>query len=292
MSGGGVGRSWRTHGKHTLMRSLLGKEVGVLNAWSRSVRTDVGKVVWYDLTAGDGVAPDDESWVQGCSPGILADHASRLERPGLVLLHEIQPATYDRLLSSLAANLPRLGYNPVGPTGAWCRGPVQIVAINGNGAEADTTPVQWGDAVFVLNDPNAITEWAMRPTFTQELIGRTWLCRSLSTMGCNPAGIKRLDRAEREQWFELVRQQQDTLPAHRDLLLAAIERDSAQWAYLVGDAAKWRASTENVVRTAFAKVGRTVAASWFRSDSARFEETKRELFLTRSELRGEEVGLF
>lgn len=66
MSGGGVGRSWRTVAKHALMRSFIGQEVGAVNMLAR--RGSIGGAAWFDQTAGDGVAPDDMSWKTGCSP--------------------------------------------------------------------------------------------------------------------------------------------------------------------------------------------------------------------------------
>lgn len=282
MSNGGVGRSWRTHAKHALMRSFIGQEVGVVNLLAS--RGQVSRCVWFDLTAGDGVAPDEIPWEQGCSPGILGHYAANLRVPATVVLSEIATATYDRLLASLAERLPQLGYTVAGPA-RWRRGTVEVVAVHGSGAGADISIINRDDAVLVLNDPNAITEWAMRPTFAQEVCDRTWRFRSLSTMGCNPAGLKRVDLAERLQWFELIQQQQAALPLHRDLLLTAIERDDAQWAYLIGTASKWRPTTENVARSEFAKVGCTVEMSWYRTDRDLFEAAKRRLFFTRAELR-------
>lgn len=282
-----VGRSWRTVAKHALMRNLLGQEVGVVNMW-RARGDDISGAAWYDLTAGDGVAPDGVPWGTGCSPGIVASYARDLRVPTTALLSEIQPATYDRLLANLAENLPRLGYRQTGDF-EWrfdrAGVPIVISALNMSGWDASVAIIGRDDAVFVLNDPNAITEWAMRPTFAQEIRERTWRSRSLSTMGCNPAGLKRLDLGERREWFGLVESQQVALPAYRDLLLTAIERDDAQWAYLVGQAAKWRKPTEDKVRSAFAQAGRTVAMSWYALDRPGFEATKDRLFFTKQELR-------
>lgn len=294
MSGGGVGRSWRTYAKHELMRNFVGQEVGVIQR-SRHHR-DVTRSVWYDLTSGDGVAADDSKWIHGCSPGILTYHATNSRVPVAIVLSEIQPATFDRLLSSLAENLPALGYQEKNPDHWFGRtkanASVEVIAFNQSGKHADINPLRPADAVLVLNDPNAITDWAMRPTFTREIADRTWLCRSLSTMGCNPAGIKRAPRSEREPWFDLVRCQQEALAPYRDLYLAAIERDAAQWAYLFEQADKWRDETEKVVQGAFNRVGKAAASSWFRTTPAAFEALKKDLFLTRSERDAEGGGLW
>lgn len=288
------GKSWRTPAKHQLMDGILGSEVGATHALIRTRKGDVRRLVWYDLTAGDGIASDDaDSWEKGCSPGILARHAKRSGVPVIVELHEIADANYDRLLTSLETHLPHLGYEHRAADTWSYRDTVTLVAHNTSGHLARTDFLTSHDAVFVLNDPNAITTWAMRDSFAEEISKRTWLFRSLSTMGCNAAGLKRLDPNDRLSWFDLVDTQQAALPGYRDLLLAAIHNDKAQWAYLISTSERWRGKTEDVVRTAFRKHGRTVAMSWYRSNPEAFQDTKLRLFLTHPELariRGDEAA--
>lgn len=281
-----VGRSWRTPAKHAVMNELIGSEVGATHALIRTGRSKVGRLVWYDLTAGDGIASDEaNAWEAGCSPGILAHHAKKSGIPVEILLHEVADANYDRLLASLNEHLPRLGYQH-GSDGAWrYRNTVTLTTHNISGHLARTDILRQDDAVFVFNDPNAITTWAMRNTFAEEVRKKTWMFRSLHTMGCNAAGLKRNSARERLSWFDLVDQQQAALPPYRDLLLAAIDNDEAQWAYLVITAEKWRDKTERLVQKAFAEHGRTVAMSWYRSSPESFQTTKLRLFLTRPELR-------
>lgn len=276
-----VGRSWRTPAKHDLMRQLIGKEVGVVNS-----KPEIRRSVWYDLTAGDGVAADGQLWEQGCSPGILAHHAVNSKKPVVVIAYEIKPATHDRLVENLAEKLPGLGYVRV-DDGHWTFGDtVRFHAINASGAIATVDGVRSGDAVFAFNDPNAITEWAMRDTFAKEISARTWLFRSLTTMGCNPAGLKRLGYDEhRSGWFNLVRDQEQAQPAHRDLLLAAIQGDDAQWAYLMSEPIKWKPAMEITARSSFKRCNLAIDTAWWRSEPEAFEALKRRLFLTQAERR-------
>jgi len=268
-----VGRTWRTPAKHDLMRNLIGKEVGV----SKS-KAEVRRCVWFDLTAGDAAPVDDIEWTSACSPGILANHARNVGKPTFIYAHEIKPATYDRLLTNLAANLPAIGYRQMAEN-IWLHGEtVFLIALNTSGADADLSVVQQGDAVFALNDPNAITEWAMRPTFAREVGTRTWLFRSLSTLGCNPAGIKRLPAEERAGWFDLIDSQERACPNYRDLLLCA-----SQWAYLMSEPTKWRSGMENTARTAFKRHGASLTAAWWKESPEAYEEIKRTLFLTGKE---------
>lgn len=287
-----VGRSWRTEAKHALMRSIAGQEIGAISRIGAHDRH-----VFYDLSAGDGVVGGGADWFKTCSPGILATHAANTHLPtALVLLHEIQPSTYDRLLDSLADpwHLPLLGYVKDGE-GCWRLGDrVELRTINGSGHDADVSFLTKRDAVLAFNDPNAITEWAMRDTFVQEVKDRAWCCRVLSTMGCNPAGLKRLPLAERLGWFALVESHQAAEPRYRDILLAAIEKDDSQWSYLLSTPQNWRDKTEAVVQTAFNHVGRTAEMAWWRQQSDDFREALLRLFLTKKEedaralIRGEE----
>lgn len=273
-----VGRGWRTPAKHDLMRSLIGKEVGV-----SKVMGAVKRCVWYDLTAGDAAPITDMEWTSSCSPGILANHARNVGKPTYVFLYEIKPATYDRLVAILEAALPTLGYRQAGPN-TWLHGEhVYLTAMNGSGADASIGLIQRGDAVFALNDPNAITEWAMRPTFASEIAGITPWFRSLSTLGCNPAGLKRLSIDERRGWFDLIRSQELACPQYRDLLLCAIERDASQWAYLMSEPTKWRGYMEATARTAFKRHGASLTAAWWRQAPEPYAELKRQLFFTTKE---------
>ena len=295
-----VGRSgWRTFAKHFLMNSFVGQEAGV----TRNLR-GVTRLVWIDLTAGNAALIDEIEWHRSCSPGILAYHAKDSVKPVEIALHEIKPAVFDLLIKNLEYWLPTLGYSQY-EDAAWRIGSrVRIRAFNVSGKDASVDYVGRSDAVLVLNDPNAITDWAMRDSFPAEIVSRTGIFRSMSTLGCNPSGIKRGSAAERLNWFDLIRSQERTLPGYRDLLLSAIERDEAQWAYLLSTAtaADWRDKTEAMVKSAFRRVtevpgsrGRTAAMTWFQQDPAEFQETKLRLILTKSErerIRGQEDGWF
>lgn len=275
-----VGRSWRTPIKHDYLWSIAGQEAGAI------AHLGAQRGTWYDLTAGDAALIPGEMWHRSCSPGILAYHASQCLIPVHVRLHEIQAATYDRLLGNLGTYLPAFGYGATSPS-TWTHpgNGSTVTAHNLSGAEADVTDVDRDTAVFVVNDPNAITEWAMRPTFTAEIAARTWLSRCLSTMGCNPAGIKRLVIDERINWFAAVREQQQSMPDYRDLSLAALDQDEAQWAYLVATSDKWRTKTDQAARKSAKSCKRSVSIAWWRQDRDQFDDLLLRLFLQKSELK-------
>lgn len=275
-----VGRSWRTPIKHDYLWSIVGQEAGAI-ANLRGAQCGT----WYDLTAGDAALIPGEMWHRSCSPGILAYHAAQCRIPVHVRLHEIQAATYDRLLSNLDTYLPALGYGIASPD-TWSH-PVSgstVTAHNLSGAEADASDINRDTAVFVVNDPNAIIDWAMRDTFPAEISASTGLFRCLSTMGCNPAGLKRLTIDERIKWFATVRDQQQAMPNYRDLSIAALDRDEAQWAYLVATSGKWRAKTDQAARKSAKSCNRSVSIAWWRQNANEFDALMLRLFLQKSEL--------
>jgi hypothetical protein len=124
----------------------------------------------------------------------------------------------------------------------------------------------------------------MRDTFAAEIAERTWLSRCLSTMGCNPAGLKRLTIDERINWFATVREQQRCLPEYRDLSLSALDRDEAQWAYLVATSDKWRVKTDQAARKSAKSCNRSLSSAWWRQDRNGFDNLLLRLFLQKTEL--------
>ena len=273
-----VGRSHRTPAKHALMRKIVGSEIGAAgNQWA------IQRLRYLDLTAGDGLA--DESapggWEHNCSPGIAAYYARYSRKPIEVILYEIQAATFDRLTRNLSERLPGLGYERTGDE--WVCGNARLRLVHDSGARALVTDVTKQTAVLVSNDPNAITDWAMRPSFAAEISHRTPWFRAISTMGCNPAGLKRLPPEDRRVWFEHIESQVRSLPNHKDLLLVEIERDDAQWAYLLCEPAKWRKQAERSALLAFSAHGLSVNWAWWKTERSRFTEIEQRLFLTKKE---------
>lgn len=282
-----TGRSKRTPAKHKLMSKLYGREVGA----AHQIPT-ITELLWLDLTAGDGLPSEpDRNWRESCSPGILAYLARWPKGPGgppqavkptKVVLYERQPRTFEMLLSNLAENLPTLGYHRADET-RWVCGSVLLEAVNADGATADLTIIRRSTAVMVSNDPNAIVDWAMPPDMPDAIRMRTDYHLGISTMGCNPAGLKRLDWEQRKGWYGHVGSQIGALRGHHDLYLAAIERDDAQWAYLITAPAKWRAPTEQDAAAAFNQHGMSLWTAWWRTETEQFREMADVLFKTKHE---------
>lgn len=292
-----VGTSWHTIAKHGLFIEFVAREVRVANHPNLDW---INRLVWFDLTAGNAVPAYDAPWHTACSPGILAFQAAQSVKRTLVALYERDPAIYAQLLESLERHLPGLGYEQMGDR-VWRIGDrVLLWANNEDGRVAKTSELRVNDAVLVLNDPNAITGWAMRPGFAAEILEQQHCkgLRILSTLGCNVNGILRtpLRRAsddgseamslnERTAWFDLVNEQKLILPRRHDMLLTSFERDRDKWAYMLWqpDKPRWRDDAESDVRKAFASAGRAGAMAWFRTDPAGFRRMQDELFLTQRE---------
>ncbi|MEU3096582.1 hypothetical protein ABZ690_17740 [Streptomyces sp. NPDC006967] len=303
-----VGTSWRTVMKHTAMTTFITREFNAGNhiPW-------IGRFCITDLTAGDGSSAYDAPWHTSCSPGIIASLALTSRKPVVIDLYERDQETYDTLISNLAKRLPVLGYQRTADDrwryeGIWLRASRQ----DGREASIDHLAQSHQDAVLILNDPNLITDWAMRPGFMSEVLtagtrfggrGKVKGFRVMHTLGCNVGGAKRapfqrdaqalpdddlrtMDLTERRNWFNLIEEQCAHLPARHDLALAAFENDPAQWAYLFTTPRlpRWYADTEADIRAAFKAVGRTGEIAFYRRDNNRFERLKNRLLLTKTEL--------
>lgn len=232
-----VGTSHHTPIKHAIMCEFVGKEVRAANrlGWFQ-------RLVWIDLTAGNAIANDPAAWSESCSPGILASLAAFSDKPVVIDLYEKNPDTYATLLDNLAANLPILGYERVAEH-KWRIGATEVRAWNWDGREAGIDHIRRSDAVLVLNDPNGITEWAMHREFTKILAEKAKGIRTLSCVGFNVAGIKRIpfqrddptprtdSISARSEWYELIGSITDFLPERLDLMLAGFARDSSHWSW-------------------------------------------------------------
>lgn len=292
-----VGRSGaRTYSKHETLSRFVGKEIGVVNRGGSRFLQSCRRLVWIDLTAGDASLQEDtDDWHKNSSPGILAHHA-RWERgfkPVEVRLVEINSSTYGRLLENLTLRLPALGYSQAEENVWRCGERVTVRALNMDGRDVSVDFVRPTDAVLVLNDPNGVNGWAMRETLPTEISRRTERFRSFSTIGWNAKGAKAwASRADRIARYDLITPQLKNLARQRDLCLAWIDRDDAQWSYLLETPYDWRAATEDEIRRAFSRNKLEVHISWYRDDPVRFRNARMRMSLTKTEyasIRGREA---
>ena len=195
--------------------------------------------LWIDLTAGDGEPTKIEKPENSCSAGIFAKHASFVvekEKPLSVQLFEVNPHTHDKLYLNIH--------------GRWFEQfPNTRSAINTINDDSSKYKLKVSDstACFLYNDPNSIDDWAFTKSFLDSTPPFT---RTLTTMGCNVGGLKRVlsDSPERsDKWRENI-ETLFMLQRHELVLLAV--GDASQWAYLISTPDKWLEQTVELCKKA------------------------------------------
>lgn len=207
------------------------------------------------------------------------------KKPLIVNGFEIQPETWVRLQSNLKRELQCNGWQQAKDgTPCW---EIGSALAQYQCADAKTIIPQLDaqrstSAVFIYNDPNSITQWCL----TKEFIS---LCpkftTSLSTLGCNANGLKRVQRETREQWFERTELIASALQPWHDLCLFSVG-NADQWAYLISAPVEWREQITADCRKAHAKSGiaKNPEVKWLRADKSAFRRLEKKLFLTKAEL--------
>jgi len=265
-----VGKSGVTPCKHDLLNKLLGREVGTLKA----NKLGVLDYLIVDLTAGDGVPYTGKEFRKGCSPGIILHHAEYLATKTCVqanvLLLEKQEATYLELVANIKSQ--QSDFKGYASLNVFCR-------------DSKTWDFYQNltDAAFLYNDPNHIEDWCLTPAM---LATAPKFTTSLSTLGCNVGGMKRLDLDKRELWFDRINMVTGSIvqPWHDACLLSVGGAD--QWAYLVTAPTKWRDQiTSDCLAAASKMEGREAdpQIAWFKQDPAAFLALQQYLFLTKAE---------
>jgi len=265
-----VGKSGVTPCKHDLLNKLLGREVGTLKA----NKLGIGDYLIVDLTAGDGVPYTGKEFRKGCSPGIILHHAEYLATQTYVqanvLLLEKQEATYLELVANIKSQ--QSDFKGYASLNVFCR-------------DSKTWDFYQNltDAAFLYNDPNHIEDWCLTPAM---LATAPKFTTSLSTLGCNVGGMKRLDLDKRELWFDRINMVTGSIvqPWHDACLLSVGGAD--QWAYLVTAPTKWRDQiTSDCLAAASKMEGREAdpQIAWFKQDPAAFLALQQYLFLTKAE---------
>lgn len=265
-----VGKSGVTPCKHDLLNKLLGREVGTL----RANRLDIANYLIVDLTAGDGIPYAGKTFWKGCSPGIILHHTkyvySQTKVNCSVLMLEKQHETWLELLANIQSQ--------------YDNEEVMINALCADSKTYDFSELDFEDqAVFIYNDPNHIEDWCLTP---QILARAPKFTTSLSTLGCNVGGMKRLDLDKRELWFDRINMVTKSIvqPWHDACLLSVGGAD--QWAYLMTAPAKWRDQiTSDCLAAASKMEGREAdpQIAWFKQDPSTFLSLQKYLFLTKAE---------
>lgn len=290
------GKSGVTPCKHFLLNRLLGREAGVLSLGTPPVR----EALFYDLTAGDGVpyVPADQielipdaikHFEQGCSPGIFLRHATwlalRRRLPVSLKGYEKQAHTHADLVKNTGKWLKANGWEEMdrGIFQAF-NGFGQVKYVHTNSQDESGPGQNRQAACFIYNDPNHIEDWSLTSEFLRTCPKFT---TSLSTLGCNVGGLKRIEEEKRREWFDRVEGLcQSILRRWHDACLFSIG-GADQWAYLITAPEKWRDEITKECFAAASKVEKNITAPpqvvWRKADPSGFYELERFLFLTKEE---------
>jgi hypothetical protein len=286
------GKSGITPCKHFLLNRLLGREVGSL---SRG-RLPVKEYLLYDLTAGDGIPYvsaeqphllPDLAFGEGCSPGIFLRHIDWLAKRGRIPVSltgcEKQAITHAELVSNTGCWLSANAWEELS-RGAWCKALAQVRYLHANSQELQPPLINRDAACFIYNDPNHIEDWSLTPDFVRNCPKFT---TSLSTLGCNVGGLKRIEEEKRREWFMRVEVLcESLLKSWHDACLFSVG-GADQWAYLITAPTKWRDDITAECLQAAKKLEKKITAPpqviWRKQDPAAFYELERFLFLTRDE---------
>lgn len=260
----------------------------------------VAEALLYDMTAGDGVpyvsseqkeliGGSDRSFMDGCSPGIFLRHAHWLAQHKRVPVSltgcEKQAVTHSELVKNTGQWLSASGWQQVDRGVHQASGGYgQVRYIHANSQEMPGPGINRNASCFIYNDPNHIEDWSLTPEFLQNCPKFT---TSLSTLGCNVGGLKRIEEGKRREWFIRVEILCDALLQRwHDACLFSIG-GADQWAYLITAPEKWRDEITRECLQAASKLEKKITAApqvvWRKAEPSRFYELERFLFLTKDE---------
>jgi len=293
------GKSGITPVKHFVLNRLLGREIGVL---SRGV-LPVKEYLLYDLTAGDGVPyvsteqtdfSAEKAFSDGCSPGIFLRHVDWLANSGRIPVQltscEKQAITHAELVKNTNKWLTANEWTQIS-RGVHEKGLSKIRYLHTNSQDLKPPLINRRAACFIYNDPNHIEDWSLTPELISNFPKFT---TSLSTLGCNVGGLKRIEEVKRRDWFMRVEILcKSLLQNWHDACLFSVG-GADQWAYLITAPTKWRDEITTECLKAARKLEKKITAPpqvvWRKQDPTAFYELQRFLFLTRDEFnRGVEL---
>lgn len=274
-----VGKSGVTPCKHDLLNQLLGREIGVLTR-----QNFISEYHIFDLTAGDG-NPTQNGFTFSCSPGIALKHVNwaseNTTKPVSYYGIEKQPQTFALLQANCDEWLIANGWHVSGVN--YRKNNALANFYNLDSKNISLTDWSKGQGVFLYNDPNHIEDWCLTPKIIENLPEFT---TSLSTLGCNVGGLKRVEIEKRQLWYERVDALVSNLvqPWHDACLFSVGGPD--QWAYLITAPFKWRTNiTKECFKAATKIKNRTAEAQviWFKENPDEFKHLQDYLFLTKTE---------
>lgn len=255
----------------------------------------VAEFLLYDLTAGDGVPYLTEqsellanaAFGDGCSPGIFLRHVNWLVQhnrlPVRMTACEKQVITHSELIKNTSRWLMANDWTE-SSRGVHAKGLGEVRYLHINAQDLQPPLINRDAACFIYNDPNHIEDWSLSPDFARNCPKFT---TSLSTLGCNVGGLKRIEEGKRREWFMRVELLCEALlQKWHDACLFSVG-GADQWAYLITAPLKWRDEITTECLQAAKRLEKKITAApqvvWRKQDPGAFYELERFLFLTRDE---------
>lgn len=261
-----VGRSSRTPVKHYLLNSILGKVCGVISSGHETVPCRVSKerpMLMVDLCGGDGLSNEEHD----ASPQIMYKHCQWMNQRGLpseLTVIEKMENTFEQLLENCS------GFNPE-----------FTHLLKGDSSEYRLPELSYNQPAFIHCDPNTVNQIPITDDFVN---GFNSCTTYLVTLGCNVTGIKRDPLEKRATWFEYVEMLVKIIPNRHDAVLFWLNRDEAQWAYLLSMPRVWSSKfTSHAVTATSKQWTKGVSAVSYRDDRSGFHNEVSRLFLTKEE---------
>jgi hypothetical protein len=220
MAKSNVGKSSRTPVKHYILNGELGRQVGVLGLNKGKVPAKL-PILIVDLCAGDGNEDSGNS-----SPGIMFKHANYKGIGGQakIILYEKNSYVYEQLKAN-------------------CQGKFHNIELRNKDSmdfTLDDENLESNQAVFIHIDPNNVNQLPLTQALVDSFTPTTSM---LITMGCNVGGLKRLGLEDRKVWFDKFLMVAERKYSNHDLQIFILEKDVAQWAYLLIIPSKWAEET-------------------------------------------------
>jgi hypothetical protein len=248
----------RTPYKHALLNAILGKILG-----ASSCLPWLTDNLLIDACAGDGSA---NIWSERSSPLLFLHHANLCKKPTRVVMIEKTPYEYMKLKKLMEEMDTK-----------------KIVQVLHGDYRLEEIARAMGCChrstnCFLHIDPNNVNDVGSVEHLYRHALSEYLLM--LVTLGCNASGVKRLPLKIRKKWFIHLNYLIGLMRDNHDGCLIRLEKDAAQWAYLVTLPTVWKRHIGSVVqdisRLYWAK---GVEMCWYRDDPAAFRAMAEKLFL-------------
>ena len=248
----------RTPYKHALLNALLGK---ILGASSRLSWLSDNLLI--DACAGDGRS---NAWSGTSSPLLFCHHANLAKKPTRCVM--IEKSNYEwMILESLIGEID-------------IRKIVQV--LHGDYRSREIAQ-QIGRCrpftnCFLHIDPNHANDVGKIEHLYNNVLSEYLLM--LVTLGCNASGIKRLPLEQRREWFSCLEYLLQLMRHNHDACLIRLEKDAAQWAYMITSPSVWKGHISAMVRDLSRSYwAKGVEMHWYHDEPKAFWRAAEILFL-------------